>query len=121
MIAALNQYAPTVVKGDQYNELGRLGVDRWPAVQEGGRGCQPEPDEHLRGPARWSLLAQHETLGGLTVPLSYAFTGKAAPAFTTSYFLETVKDGAFAPIGDGKAVAIPPADIAAIGKVLQGG
>jgi branched-chain amino acid transport system substrate-binding protein len=121
MIAALNQYAPSVVPGDQYNTL---DVSAWTGGQlfkKVGEAAGLTPTSTSEDVLAGLYSLKGETLGGLTTALTYNFTGKAAPAFTTSYFLETVKGGKFAPIGDGKAKEIPAADVAAIGKVLSGG
>lgn len=120
MVAALKKYAPGVVTGDQYNTL---DVDAWAGGQmfaRVGEVAGLTPDSTSEDVLAGLYALEGETLNGLTVPITYMETpGPAAPAFTTSYFLETVKDGQFAPLNGGKAVPIPADDLAAIVKLLQ--
>jgi len=113
MIAALNQYAPTVVKGDQFNALDVAAWTGGEIFKKAAEAANVGPDSKSTDVLAGLYTFKGETLGGLTVPLTYVQTPSAAPAFTTAYFLDTIKNGKFAPL-KAEAQEIPPADIAAM-------
>lgn len=110
--AALDQYAPGVRNGPQYNVCDSevwAGAEVFKAAWEKGNlgadGTSAQLIDAL-------YTFKGETLGGLTPPLTYAPTKGAAPAFTTCWFTQTITGGKFTAANNGQSECIPDADVA---------
>jgi len=111
MNAALDQYAPGVRTGTQYNVCdseawagGEVFKAAWEKGNLGADGTSAQLIDAL-------YTFKGETLGGLTPPLTYAPVKGAAPAFITCWFTQTITDGKFTAANDGASQCIPEADV----------
>jgi branched-chain amino acid transport system substrate-binding protein len=109
--AALDQYAPGVRTGAPYNVCDSeawSGAEVFKTAWENADLAATASSAELMR-ALYTMKA--ETVGGLTPPLTYAETPKAAPAFVTCWFTQTITDGKFTAANNGDSQCIPDADV----------
>jgi branched-chain amino acid transport system substrate-binding protein len=114
---ALDQYQPSVAKGDQYNEI---DVSVWAGGQTFKLAAERAKLEPTSTPAdvlKGLYTFKAETVDGLTPPLTYV---KGQPTFTTCWFPQQIKSGKFTPLTQGaKPNCIPDADVPKIVALLK--
>jgi branched-chain amino acid transport system substrate-binding protein len=113
---ALDQYAPDVAKGQQYNEIDSsvwAGGQAFKLAAERAKLTpQSTPADVLRG----LYTFKGETVDGLTPPLTYV---KGKPSFVTCWFPQQIKSGKFTPLTQGgKPNCISKTDLPKLQQVL---
>jgi branched-chain amino acid transport system substrate-binding protein len=113
---ALNQYAPSVSKGSEYNEVDDSVWAGGQAFKLAAERAKLTPSSTSADLLKGLYTFKNETVGGLTPPITYT-PGK--PAFITCWYPQEIKSGTFTPLTQGaKPDCITPAQLAGVQKLL---
>ncbi len=117
MNAALDQYAPGVRTGAQYNVLDSSAWAGGQLFKLAAENAKLTPTSTPADVITGLYQLKDETLNGLTPPLTYA-QGKAA--FVTCWFTQQIKNGKFTALDNGTTQCIPASDMPAVLQALAG-